>query len=354
MRSSPGKWLAGAIGVAIAVATAPALAAGERVVVATPPADPLADRVQKELQAIGLDPQLAVETRGCTRSAVLKLAHRAHAKAVVSLEEKSLCVWILHAGSLGLEEVIGRGADDDAGTDDLAVRVAEITRANLSSAEEERQPPPPPQPVFDPQEKVEEDKPPPKPEVPRVPTFLVGAGVGRMIGGASREGVRGPIQSIAGMSLSLDAALRISQFLAFTARAEIAVGTPTIPAFVNAGGDGSTIAIEGIHVDPSLFAFGLNVPLARVDSLVIPRLGAGVGFSWLHAQAGSNSTDIFSPAVYGDIALSLRVYGPLRAAVSGLLGATGHRMVALTEGTEIANWGQPFGAVDLRAEWVFE
>lgn len=331
--------------------TAFARAADERVIIAAPPDDPLAERVRKELVSMGLDTGSALESHGCTRSAVTKLAMGAEAKAVVSLEEKSLCVWIAHAEGLRLEEVVARGPEDETGNDELAVRVAEVTRANVSLAEDDRRAKPPVEPAVEPRAGAEEDTPSRSKEAPRVPRFVVGAGVGRMIGGttgkAAFNGVA-PVQSVATTTVSIEGALRLSEFLALTAQAEVPVGTTFSTLMA-----GNT---DTLHVAPALFTLGLNLPLARVDSILVPSLGAATGFVWLHTRSelADGSADIFSPAILGDLALALRIHGPLRVKASGRLGTTAHRMVARSEFTPVANWGHVFGGVDLRAEWVFE
>lgn len=336
---------------AVQSVTASAQAADERVIVAAPPDDPLAERVQKELQSMGLDADTELETRGCTRSAVTKLAMNAHAKAVVSLQEKSLCVWIARADGLQLEEVVARGGDDETERDELAVRVAEVTRASVALAEDDRRAAPT-QPPFEAREKHEEDKPPAAMEAPRVPRFVVGAGAGRMMGGttgkAAFNGIA-PVQSVATNTVSLEGALRLSELFALTAHAEIPVGTPTISTLIN----GST---DTFHVNPALFAVGLNVPFVRTSSILIPSLGAAVGFAWLHtrSEVHDNSADIFSPTIHGDLGLALRIHGPFRVKASGMFGATAYRMVARSQAIEVANWGHVFGGADLRAEWVFE
>jgi hypothetical protein len=52
-------------------------------------------------------------------------------------------------------------------------------------------------------------------------------------------------------------------------------------------------------------------------------------------------------------AMSMRVGGPLRLTLEGLIGTSAHRMVVRSQGEDIAYWGQPFGTVALRGELMF-
>ena len=71
-------------------------------------------------------------------------------------------------------------------------------------------------------------------------------------------------------------------------------------------------------------------------------------------QTAEASDSTASFAVFGDFGLSMRIHGPFRMTAEGTLGATTSRLVVRDRGTHAAYWGQPYGALALRKELMFE
>jgi hypothetical protein len=254
---------------------------------------------------------------------------------------------------------IVRPDDDTSKAPDLvAIRAAEIARASLELPDTEPEPPPPaptpsprPPPTWKTTTPGADVVPParlraPAP-APRTPLLVLGTGLSALMGAdATAPG------------LDLDVELRIIRYFALAAHTDI----PLVSTSVT--GPDTTVKIS-----PGVFGIGPIFPLADTDSFVVPRLGAGTGFVWLHSVADgrsiiqpgnsqpstttiANTDTIYSPIVYGDAAVSLRVVGNFRLTLDALIGTTAHRMVVRDEGTHIAYWGQPFGRVAMRMEMM--
>lgn len=341
----------GAPAAGLAVATAltlaapsPAYAGSTRVVVAGPEGDAVASRLEKELTAMGFEPIRVDAATDCAAGAIGAWVQETKAAAAACSDGRVATVWVETRIGLRVAEVVSP-QEGDARADVVAVRAAEITRASVELSASEPEPAPKPAPVWSNSTPFDADtapKPHKKPArvAPRTPAFAIGTGISALMGADA---------TAAAFDTELE--LRLARYVALSARSALTF-------------DGTSIATSRtiVRVAPSVFGIGPVVPLAATDSFLVPRLGAGTGVVWLRSAAAPNGTSsstfgapdsIVSPMGFLSGAVSMRVGGPLRLTLEGLVGATTHRMVVRTSGEDVAYWGQPFGSVALRAELAF-
>lgn len=111
---------------------------------------------------------------------------------------------------------------------------------------------------------------------------------------------------------------------------------------------------------PTIFGLGFGVPLRSNDKTFVPRVGAGYALLWLHSwpQSASpgatigESEDLWAPAMYGTVALSVGITKNLRAAAEGMLGTSTHHMIVRIAHEHVADWGVPIASLGARAEVV--
>jgi hypothetical protein len=345
-----------AVGLSLAVPCVAYGAGGTRVVVAGPEGDAVASRLQKELTAMGFEPIRVDEAAGCAQGAVGAWVEEMKASAAACSDGTVATVWIRARSGLRVAEVVSP-KEGDAHADVVAVRAAEITRASLElSAAEPEAPAPRPAPTWG-------DAPPADVDVaikprkrvpgaaPRTPLFAMGTGISALMGADATAA-----------ALDTEIELRLARYVGLSARAALTF-------------DGVPVATSRtvVRVAPSIFGIGPVVPLAATDSFIIPRIGVGAGVVWLRSSAGAGrdtgtpvtaasatsgtsfgpSDSIVSPMAFLSGAMSMRVGGPLRLTLEGLIGTSAHRMVVRSQGEDIAYWGQPFGTVALRGELMF-
>jgi hypothetical protein len=332
--------------VAIAILALPSLAhaAGARVVVAGPEGDSIASGLQKELTAMGFDPVRVDEADGCAPGAVRAWIEEANATAAACSTGGIATVWIKSRTGLHVAEVVSP-REGDTNSDVVAVRAAESTRANLELSAAEPEPAPSPPPTSSTTTPPDADvapaaKRPTAPEPPRMPAFVIGTGISALMGADASA-----------PALDSEAQLRVARYLGLSARSALTFDGATV-----------TTSRSVVHVAPSTFGVGPVIPLASSDSFLVPRIGGGGGVVWLRSSAaliGSGASAfgpsdiIVSPMAYADAAVSMRIGGPLRLTLEGLVATTAHRMVVRAASEEVAYWGQPFGSVALRAEVMF-
>ncbi|MBX3185879.1 MAG: hypothetical protein KF819_02645 [Labilithrix sp.] len=358
-----GGWI-----VTAALLAVPALASAAtgKVVVAGAPADAVANGVQKELGAMGFEPVRVDDPAGCAKDAVAGWVERLDADGAACSEGGNVHVWVVSSAGLRLADVVKPRDDDSRASEMVAVRAAEIARASLQIASDDRaapsMPPPPPawsaEPppsiktlTFGPREPAESPRRtrsragPPK----YAPTFMLGAGMSALVGA-----------DLSAPAFGVTAEIGVSRRIALGARAELPVSTDS--RFASSGASS--------RVAPSLLALSLMVPLTDTESVVVPRVGGGLGVAWLRAEPGSDGfaparvpsttttittqqrDDAFSAAAYMDAALAVRVVGPIHLTLDGVLGTAMQRMVVRVQGEHVAYWGVPFGVVSLRMEAV--
>jgi hypothetical protein len=329
-------------------------AANARVVVAGPEHDPIASRMQKELVAMGFELSGIDDATGCSRSAVTAWVDENAATAVVCSDGTSVSVWIASGSGLRIADIVRSSHHVDAAPDLLAVRAAEIARARLELPAGEPDgevtiaiPVSTPQPDADmPPVRRRASRPRPAPWTPAV---TIGAGTSVVVGADATS-----------PALAVAASVRVFRSMAVAARAEV----PFLPTSV-------AIPRGTVRIFPTVVSVGPLFSLASADSLLVPRFGGGVGAVWLSSNASVSTTStvagggstsestsgtdvIVSPMFYANAALSLRVVGPFRVVLDGLLGTTAHRMVVRDQGVHVAYWGQPFVALAARAELAFQ
>jgi hypothetical protein len=337
-------------------------AANTRVVVLGSKSDPIAVRLQKELVAMGFDAGRVDGASECSYDAVAAWVDEMHAAGAACSNGASVAVWVVTRSGLRLADMVTPREGDDAAPDLIAVRAAEITRATLELPSND---PPDAAPLP---ASASASKPPPTwttdvpfPEIdgglhrpnpvavpaPRMNRATVAAGVSALMGA-----------DVTAAAFDMELDVRVVRSLGIATRMAVVPSAPTIAA-----------GRRNVTVSPNLFGIGPLFALAPLESFVVPRLGAGVGFVWLRtnaafANSGSEgnqgeigsvlkSDSIVSPMFYANAAMSLRVTGPLRLAFDGMLGTTGHRMVVRSEGQHAAYWGQPFGSLAARVELAF-
>lgn len=333
-----------------------------RVVVAGPADDTIANRVQRELAALGFEALRVGALDGCARSAVGLAARDAEAIAATCSDGDQVGVWVADGDGFRLRDVVVVREDGEPGRETTAVRAAEVTRATIAAYEAEAEthgeaPPPAPSPppaAAPPPAAPTADREtfdrPPKAPAPgrgpdRAPTILAGAGLSTLLG-----------VDASAIALSGQAEVRVLRHLTATARIEYPVESSAV-------GGGSTISVA-----PAFAGAGVGVPLARPDAFIIPRLGGGLGVAWIRATRAESfvladdgfvatqpevSDSTASLAGYATAGLSMRIYRPLRLTADGVFGSTTSRLVARDRGAHVAYWGAPFGALSLRAELMF-
>jgi hypothetical protein len=240
----------------------------------------------------------------------------------------------------------------DRGRETTAVRAAEVTRTTIAMVEEEAARSPKPKPAPQPAGWESFDRPTPKPEPPkqlshRAPSLVGSAGVSTLMG-VDASATAFSTQFEIGVLRNMTAAARLDY-----------------PVEKSDVGNGSTLRLA-----PAFAGAGVGFPLTAPSSFMIPRVGAGIGLVWINATRGASQTfdrtgnfvvstmegsdSIASPAGYANVGLSMRVYGPLRFTVDGILGTTTSRLVVREQGVHMAYWGQPFGTLAMRVELMFQ
>ena len=351
----------GALALAVVTATCrEALAANSRVVVLGSKTDPIAVRLQKELVAMGFDAGRVDGATECSRDAIAAWIDEMRAAGAACSNGTSVAVWVVSPSGLRLADMVTPGEGDAAAPDLIAVRAAEITRATLELSPADATPaaalppsrPPPswttelPFPEID--GGLHRPNPVATPPHPRMPKASIGAGVSALMGA-----------DVTSAAFDMELDVRVVRSLGIATRMAVTPSAPTV-----------STGRRDVTVSPNLFAIGPIFALAPLESVVVPRLGGGVGFVWLRTNAtisnnngfeesegligtALKSDSIVSPMLYANAAMSLRVTGPLRLTIDGMLGTTGHRMVVRSDGQHVAYWGQPFGSLAARAELAF-
>lgn len=354
----------------LAVAAPPAAGGrARRVVVAGPQEDGIASRVHKELTALGFEAIRVGALEGCARSAVIVAALDNDAIAAACSDGDQVGVWIADGSTLRLRDVVvaredaelvpkqGSETANDRGRETTAIRAAEVTRATIALREAEedaaRENPPAPPPTTPlPVDREwaaldrDEVKPPPKAPERRTPMFTGSAGVSALMGVDATVG-----------AVSGQVTVGVFEHLSIAARLELPFESRTL--FTGT-------CCRSLDVSPGVAGAGLEFPLFRPSSFIIPRFGAGVGAAWLRVSRSSDSfvaasdgspvltpggsDTVASPAGYVTAGLSMRVVGPMRLMVDGIFGTTLSRFVARDAGDQLAFWGQPLASLAFRAE----
>jgi hypothetical protein len=246
--------------------------------------------------------------------------------------------------------------------DEVAMRAAEILRADVALLEPEPEPEPAsPRPkartsplVLGGWEELEREvaeRPAPSPLPGHAALFAASAGASVL---ASTDATS--------PGLSLHASLALHRAFAITAHVDAPLGGAVVPpGSVTTARD----EIGELRVFPGIAGVGIELPLAATSARFIPRIGASVGAAWLHASRSSGfaftdegeevstaaaSARVFAPAGWATAALSARVYGPVRAVVDGLVGTAAGRLTVRDQGIPRARWGTPLAGLALRLE----
>lgn len=111
---------------------------------------------------------------------------------------------------------------------------------------------------------------------------------------------------------------------------------------------------------PTIFGLGLGIPLRSNDKTFVPRIGAGYAVLWMHTwpQSASPGTtlgeseNLWAPAMYGTMALSVGITKNVRAAAEGMVGTSTHHMIVRIAHDHVADWGVPIASLGARAEVV--
>jgi hypothetical protein len=324
-----------------------------RVVVAGPQEDAIATRIQKELTALGFETIRVGALDGCARSAVVVAATDSDAVAAACSDGDQVGVWVADSNGLRLRDVVVAREEGDRARETTAVRAAEITRATIAmhDAEEEKSSPPRATSTARRPAPAQWDTYDHGGVSPIKPAAAVSRRAPAFVGAAGVSSLLGVDASVAAFSGQIE--VGILRNVAAAARLEFPMESSTISNAAN------------IQVAPAFAGVCPNFPLSAPTSFIIPRLGGGVGIAWVNAlrPAGSNNEGrptsegkdtTASPAFFANAGLSMRIVGPLRMAVEGAFGTTTSRMVVRNEGNAIAYWGQPFGALSLRMELMFQ
>lgn len=339
-----------------------ARAGNTRVVVAGPENDAVASRLQKELTALGFEAVRVDDAASCAPGAIAGWIDEMHASGATCSNGTSVTVFVSGPSGVRVADVVHPRTGDEAAPDVVAMRAAEVARASIElPATEPDTAPPAPLPPSRPPPAWSANEGGVSPQVdaglrdgrkhtaapPYTPSFTGSLGMSAVMGA-----------DVTSPALDMEMELRVYRRLAIAMRGAVPVSTTQI-----------STANSAVSVSPGIFGVGPVLPLASSDSLFVPRVGGGVGVAWLNAQtvftnaqpingfaSRSNAPthdNIVSPAAYLSAAISMRVVGPLRLVVDGLLGTTAHRMVVRADGEHIAYWGQPFGSIAMRGEIMF-
>lgn len=337
-------------GVLVLAVPSVAHAGNTRVVVAGPENDAIAGRLQKELTALGYQPLRVDDAASCAGPSVIAWMAEMHASGATCSDGTTVVVYSTGPSGVHVADVVVPRGTDESESDTVAMRAAEVARASIELAPSEPDPPSaaaaptwssavPPQVDAGLRDKKRSDA------APYTPSLAFGGGLSALMGADA---------SAPALDLAMD--IRVHRRFAIATRGTIALSSTVV-----------TNRNTAVEISPGLFGVGGMVPFAASDSFFIPRLGGGVGVVWLNAQnvfTGAASTgtsfggvsttpthdNILSPAAYLNAAISMRIMGPVRVVVDGLLGTTAHRMVVRADGDHLAYWGQPFGALALRGE----
>ncbi len=333
------------VAIVFAVLALPRLAHAEdrrRVIVWGPHEDVVAARVEKELGAMGFDVVRAEETADCSRRSVAAHLRDEGADAAACSDGDSVAIWVAEPAGARLRDVIVLRDDDAHAREVAAVRAAEIARASLELAEPPP-PPPPSEPAIVPTRELPPDRASRRPR--RIPLLLAGAGVGANVNSSATSA-----------TLGARLELGVHRYVALAVRGDIPLTSTLVPV--------TTLDGSSIGVSSGFAGAGVSVPLAPASSFFVPRIGGGFAVLWVNVTSSTivatpdggtttqhQSNGQTSAGAYVDGALSLRMYGPLRVAADGAIGATPTRIV-VRDGqlANVASFGRPFGALGLRLE----
>ncbi|HEY8078095.1 MAG TPA: hypothetical protein VIF62_28405 [Labilithrix sp.] len=314
-----------------------------RVVVSGPQNDAVAARVVKELVAMGFDVVRAPDGADCTRRAVAARLRDEGGDAAACSDGDSVAIWIAEPAAPRLRDVVVVRDDDAHSREVAAVRAAEIARASLQLDEPAPLPPPTREPELEPASSlpVPADRATPPTSQRRTATLLAGFGVGTAINpGATVGTLTGRIE------------IGVLRHVSLALRADIPFDARNL--------DVSSTATSPIKASSGFVGAGVSFPFLPPSSILVPRLGGGFALLWVKTtstgivpsgEAADQSTSGSMLGAYADGALSLRIYGPLRIAVDGAIGATPARVVVRDSTfANVAYFGQPFGAFGSRLE----
>jgi hypothetical protein len=251
---------------------------------------------------------------------------------------------------LHLEDIIPAADDDSRG---VAVRVAEVTRASLSltgredksdaatAAQRDRR--------ANEQLNIEVDelltRDALRPGQPKRATgTTLGLGLARLASGG-----------VGATTLDLFAALELSQYLIPHLRALIPIADGHVPLVQHQA---------SLQLSPGTVLSGVRVPVLPQAFPVRAHVGAAIGVAWLGAEVSTigrpsstgldryHASSIMSPCTAADVAVGVRLLGPIHLAVDGMLGVTASEIAVRGMGEPFLTWGEPFVAASGRVEVV--
>jgi hypothetical protein len=343
------------------VAVAPsALADDVKVLIAGPKKDPIAARLEKEMVALGFTPIDAGTLDDCAKKSVMEAVQSSEARAALCSDGTQVGVWTDDGNELKLRDVVAPQEKGPHVHDQVAMRAAEVARANIAFREPE--PPPPsalrPQPLMSGEnwdEFEQQDRPPPVPPPKFVNRFSASFGVGMMAGAHSTQNV-----------FSGELAYGIHRRFSLTLRADLNAGeTSNTYSAVATPTDQSDI-----HLRTGMAGAGIQVPLMPRNERFVPRVGASLGIAWLHAtkeagpivDANGNTTGtatptsdtVFAPAGWLSGGVSVGLVGPVRFDLDGLFGSAIGALTVREQGIALAQIGTPIFAFAGRLEWTIQ
>jgi hypothetical protein len=335
----------------------------------------VAARLRRLLAGVSLEATITAEETPCDPLRVKRAGASALAASVVCMDEAGLEVWTLEDNvkawtredmravfegrAFQKRERIAWATTPPTIRDEAIVQATEIVRANVASMTPlppEPSPPPPRSPLLAaPVEHSVVTPPPPPPPEPDTasakPNATVPASVEPRNTAPLVFGAGPAFMSSTGYDPAWGAAFEAEY--GYWSNVSLAVNAmlPLTTSKLGYPGD------EKAGARTMSFGAGVEIPLLPADSIVIPRVGGGVGVVWMHTQAlvaaASSSTqeqDFVLPQFYGDAALSIRLYGRARIVLAGTVAATTSQMVIRVNDTEQGRFGWPIGMVQFRLE----
>lgn len=319
-----------------------------RVIIAGP-RTALEAKLEKEILGLGFTP--IDSDVDCGREAVMAAAVRANAVAVLCSDGQKVDVWTNDPGKNALE--LRDTVSPTPGHDDVAMRAAEVMRANVEFREAEPPPPPPPKKAAPLQPEGEWDgfdkkEQPKAPEGERMThTFTASLGTGILIGTDTASTV-----------ISGRVAYGVHRRFSLTARMDFPVSQSSLATSAQS----QAFSGGAFEMQTGLVGGGLELPIFEPTSRVIPRFSVNGGAVWVHATRspsgdftdGSTATQL-AAATWADAALSVGIVGPFRVVGEATFGSAFGRLTVIDDSfNPVGHFGTPFGALALRLELALQ
>jgi hypothetical protein len=275
--------------------------------------DAIVTRLRHELSGLGLEPAVIVADAPCSDPRVSREMMARSTTIVLCVDDDGITPWGLDGSSATPRERVSWSESPPSPADLAIVQVTEDVRAQALAQHAEAG-----DRAFVTSIAPEIDRLRPPPYV-RPPDETARATLRAGIGLFGDVGVGEPPLTTA--ELAVEARIHRRVLIAVTGLLPLSSSRESDLADIRAGA----------------FEVGALVPLTMPTSRFIPKLGVSTGVVALYANplehVGRDET-LFSPLVAANASLSLRLYGPVRLAVGGQMGAMLSQMVVRVDGDQ--------------------